>query len=103
MRQVRREASKGETIVITNSLSEFFGKRFVVSYTMNGSVAVDGIEKSFKHHEYEVLEIDTSALVADYVRKKEIDYELMVLNEAIELDDLAKVVASKERLRELLN
>jgi hypothetical protein len=101
MRQVRREASKGELIIVTNSFSEHFGKRFVVDYMNNGAAVTKGVGISFKHHEYEVLEVDISARVAAYVHEHEVNYALAELSEAITLNNLDMVIAAKNRLREL--
>jgi hypothetical protein len=90
MKQVRREAEKGETIIITNSMSPYFGKTFTVSYCVHGCVHVN-TSLSFAHCEYEILESD----VDETTRHLEIDYQLMVLHHAIMYGDRAQIERSK--------
>ncbi|WCK55681.1 hypothetical protein PP175_06990 [Aneurinibacillus sp. Ricciae_BoGa-3] len=96
MKQVRREAEKGETIIITNSMSPYFGKTFTVSYCVNGCIHVNTV-LSFAHSEYEILEPD----VDDTTRHLEIDYQLMVLHHAIQHGDREQIERSKHILSQL--
>jgi hypothetical protein len=96
MKQVRREAQKGESIIVTNSMSMYFGKTFTVSYCVHGRVHVN-TSLSFAHSEYEVLEDD----VDEIIRHFEIDYQLMVLYDAMVYGDNELVERSKKALLQL--